>query len=47
MNKTALTSYKMWHDISYLHSKILRIIRTEAVIYKEDSELKKAEKLLE
>ena len=37
----------MWHNISYSHLKILRMIRTEAVIHKEESELKKAEKLLE
>ena len=47
MNKTALTSYETWYDISYSHSKILKMIETEAVVHKEDSELKKAEKLLE
>ena len=47
MNKTALTSYEMWHDISYSHSKILRMIKIKAVVHKEESELKKAEKLLE
>ena len=45
-NKTVLTSYEMWHDISYSHSKILKIIETEAVVHKKESELKKAEKLL-
>ena len=47
MNKTTLTSYKTWHDISYLHSKILKMIRMKAIVHKEKSELKKAEKLLE
>ncbi len=47
MNKIALTSYKTWHDISYSHLKILRMIKTEAVVHKKNSELKKAEKLLE
>ena len=46
-DKTALTSYETWHDISYSHLKILRMIRTEAIVHKEESELKKAEKLLE
>ena len=46
-NKTVLTSYETWHDISYSHSKILRMIRTEAVVHKKESELKKAEKFLE
>ena len=45
-NKTALTLYETWHDISYSHSKILRIIRTKAVIHKKESELKKVRKLL-
>ena len=47
MNKTVLTSYEIWHDISYSHLKILRMIRTEAVVHKEKLKLKKAEKLLE
>ena len=47
MNKIMLTSYKTWYDISYSHLKILKIIKTEAVVHKEESELKKAEKLLE
>ena len=46
MNKTVLTSYEMWYDISYSYLKILKMIRTKAVIYKEEFELKKAEKLL-
>ena len=45
-NKTALISYEMWHDISYSHSKILKMIETEAVVHKKESELKKTEKLL-
>ena len=39
-------SYKTWHEVSYSHLKILRMIRMKAVIHKEESELKKAEKLL-
>ena len=46
-NKTVLTSYKTWHEVSYSHLKILRMIRTEAIIHKEEFKLKKAEKLLE
>ena len=46
-DKTVLTLYKTWHDISYSHLKILKMIETEAVVYKKESELKKAEKLLE
>ncbi len=46
-DKTVLTSYKIWYDISYSYLKILRMIRTKVVVYKEESELKKAEKLLE
>ena len=46
-DKTALTSYEMWHDISYSHLKILKMIRMKAVVHKEKSELKKTEKLLE
>ncbi len=45
--KNSITSYKIWHEVSYSHLKILRTIRTEAVVHKEDSELKKTEKLLE
>ena len=47
MNKIALTLYETWHEVSYSHSKILKIIRTKTVIHKKNSELKKAEKLLE
>ena len=46
-DKTVLTSYETWHDISYSHLKILKMIRTEAVIHKKELKLKKAEKLLE
>ena len=46
-DKTVLTSYETWHDISYSHLKILKIIETEAVVHKKKFELKKAEKLLE
>src|SRR5438034_10112748 len=46
-DKTVLTSYETWHDISYSHLKILKMIRTEAVIHKKKSELKKAGKFLE
>jgi len=46
-DKTVLTLYKIWYDISYLYLKILRMIRTEAIVHKEESELKKTEKLLE
>ena len=45
-DKTALISYEIWHEISYSHSKILKIIRTKTIIYKKESELKKAEKFL-
>ncbi len=45
-NKTALISYETWHEISYSHLKILRMIRTEAVIHKKEFKLKKVEKLL-
>ena len=47
MNKIMLILYKTWYEVSYSHSKILRIIETEVVIYKKESELKKAEKLVE
>jgi len=47
INKTALTSYEAWHGISYSHLKILKMIGMKAVVHKEESELKKAEKLLE
>ena len=47
MNKITLISYETWHSISYLHLKILKMIRTEAIVHKKESELKKAEKLLE
>ena len=47
INKTALTSYEMWHKVSYLHSKILKMIEMKAVVHKEESELKKVRKLLE
>ena len=40
-DKTVLTSYKTWYRISYSYSKILKIIRTKAVIHKEKSKLKK------
>jgi len=46
-DKIVLTSYEMWHDISYSHSKILRMIEIKAVIHKEELKLKKAGKLLE
>ncbi len=45
--KNSIMSYETWHEVSYSHLKILRMIRMKAVVYKEDSELKKAEKLLE
>ncbi len=45
--ENSITSYETWHEVSYSHSKILRMIRMKAVVHKEDSELKKAEKLLE
>ena len=41
-----LTSYKAWYEVPYPHLKILRIIRTEAVIHKKGPELKKAGKIL-
>ena len=44
MNKTALTSYEMWYDISYSHSKILRMIRMKAVVHKKKIWTKKSEK---
>ena len=47
MNKIVLTSYETWHDISYSHLKILKMIEMKAVVHKEELELKKAEKLLE
>ena len=45
--ENSIMSYETWHEVSYSHSKILRMIRTEAVVHKKESELKKAEKLLE
>ena len=45
--ENSIISYETWHEVSYSHSKILKMIRTEAVVHKENSELKKAEKLLE
>ena len=41
INKTALTLYEMWYDISYSYLKILKIIRTETVVYKKEFKLKK------
>ena len=46
MNKTALISYETWHEMTYSHLKILKMIRTKAVIHKKESELKKVRKLL-
>ena len=46
MNKTVLTSYETWHEVSYSYSKILKMIRIETVIHKKKLELKKAEKFL-
>ena len=45
-DKTALISYEIWHEISYSHSKILKIIRTKTVVHKKKFKLKKAKKLL-
>ncbi len=44
--ENSITLYETWHEVSYSHSKILRMIRTEAVVYKKESELKKVKKLL-
>ena len=45
--ENSITSYETWHDISYSHLKILKMIRTKTIVYKKKSELKKTEKFLE
>ncbi len=45
--ENSIISYETWHEVSYSHLKILRIIRTEAVVHKKKLKLKKVEKLLE
>ena len=41
-----ITSYEAWNEVSYSHLRILRMIRTETIVHKKDSKLKKADKVL-
>ncbi len=45
--ENSITLYETWYEVLYSHLKILRMIKTEAVIHKKEFKLKKVEKLLE
>ena len=45
--ENSITSYETWHEISYSHSKILKMIETETVVHKKEFKLKKVRKFLE
>ena len=36
INKTVLISYETWYEISYSHSKILKMIEMKAIIHKKN-----------